>query len=181
VIIDEISFAHAGDFEKIQRHLHLLMGGGFNKPYGGLNVIFAGDYSQLEPVGKTPIYLVDEFPEFHGMVNTFIELDGKWRFMDDPVWGERLLRFRQGVPTSEDIKTINDSCSLSNRPKPPKGIQVATHRNRDRDAINSSIFEEFCKKSAPKDGSVLDSAVCFSCSRKKQCREETLLRALQRG
>ena len=38
VIIDEISFAHAGDFEKIQKHLHLLMGGGFSKPYGGLNV-----------------------------------------------------------------------------------------------------------------------------------------------
>ena len=26
VIIDEISFAHAGDFEEIQKHLHLLMG-----------------------------------------------------------------------------------------------------------------------------------------------------------
>jgi hypothetical protein len=33
------------------------------------------------------------------------------------------------------------------------------HRNRDRDAINSSVFEEFCRKSAPKDGSALDIAV----------------------
>jgi hypothetical protein len=91
VIIDEIFFAHAGDFEKTQKHLHSLMGGVFSGPCGGLNVIFAGSYSQLEPVGKTLIYLVDEFQEFHGMVNTFAELDGKWRFIDDPEWGERLL------------------------------------------------------------------------------------------
>jgi hypothetical protein len=122
------------------------MEGGFHKPYGGLNVIFAGDYSQLEPVDKTPIHLVDEFPEFHGMVNTFVELDGKWRFMDDPAWGEWLLRFQQGSPMKEDKDIINDTCPLANRPIPPKGIQLATHRNRDRNAINSSIFEEFCRK-----------------------------------
>ena len=74
-------------------------------------------------MGKTPIYLVDKFPEFHGMANTFVELDGKWRFMDDPEWAEQLLRFRQGSPTKEDIDTINDKCLLTNRPVPPKGIQ----------------------------------------------------------
>ena len=41
VIVDEISFAHGGDFQKMQRNLHELMQNSFARPYGGLNVIFA--------------------------------------------------------------------------------------------------------------------------------------------
>ena len=160
VIIDEISFANAGDFQKMQKNLHQLMQRGFSRPYGGLNVIFAGDYSQLEPIGCLPVYKVDEIPEFEGMVNTYIELDGKWRFKDDPVWGKRLLRFREGEPTVDDILYINEHCLLGNRPlPPPKGIRHATHLNADRDAINAAVFEDFCSGSRPSDGTVLDSAV----------------------
>ena len=79
------------------------------------------------------------------MLNTFIELDGLWRFKNDKEWGEILLRFREGCPTYDDIATINKSCQLSVK-HVPAGIQVATYRNRNRDAINSALFEEYCKE-----------------------------------
>jgi hypothetical protein len=69
-----------------------------------------------------------------------------------------MLRFREGVPTRDDINTINDSCSIDVKP-PPNKIQVATHRNRDRDAINASIFEEYCKAHKPPNDEVLRGAV----------------------
>ena len=118
-------------------------------------------YSQLEPIGCTPIYKADEVPEFDGMINTYIELDGTWRFKDDPDWGERLLRFRNGEPTLDDILDINEKCLLKNRVDnlPPKGIRNATHKNVDRDAINAATFEDFCEASCPDDGSILDAAV----------------------
>lgn len=55
----------------------------YNK-FGGLNIVFAGDYSQLEPVNRDPIYKDGKrCPEFHGSLNAYIELDGEWRFKDD--------------------------------------------------------------------------------------------------
>ena len=41
----------------------------------------------------------------------------------------------------------------------PEGIQIASYRNRERDAINSGIFEEFCKLNKPGDGTILNGAV----------------------
>ena len=62
--------------------------------YGGLNVVLAGDYSQLEPVGRDPVYKDGHFcPEFQGALISYIELDGKWRFVKDPQWGNIMSRF----------------------------------------------------------------------------------------
>ena len=41
---------------------------------------------------------------------------------------------------------------------PPPGIQVASHRNQDRCAINAAFFEECTNECAPHDGSVLEDA-----------------------
>ncbi|CAB9515394.1 DNA helicase [Seminavis robusta] len=159
LIIDEISFAGELDLVKIFHYTKTLMQDEY-QPFGGLNLVFAGDYSQLEPVGRPPIYnLQHTIPEFHDSLNSFIELDGMHRFKDDPEWGQRCLRFREGRPTEEDIETINDACMVGPTHVPPENIQVATYLNRDRDAINSAIFEEFCGKNKPADDSVLMDAV----------------------
>jgi hypothetical protein len=54
--------------------------------------------------------------------------------------------------------TINSACSVLHKPAPP-GIQIATHTNKDRDAINSAIFEELCRDHRPPDVQVFESAV----------------------
>lgn len=159
VIIDEISFCSAKEFKIIHDHLKEL-GKSRWLAYGGLNVVFCGDFSQLEPVAKDCVYKDGNIcPEFHGELNCYIELEGMHRFKDDPAWGERCLRFREGRPTLEDIKTINESCLVTPQNQPPPNVQVATKINANRDAINSQVFEEFCKKNKPADGSVLSGAI----------------------
>ena len=144
-------------FHKMHEHLQKLMVNRFDA-YGGLNVIFAGDYSQLEPVGREPVYKDGHFcPEFQGRLNCYIELDGKWRFMKDPRWGDIMSRFREGNPTVDDIRLINDTC-ITEVKTPPVGIQVATYTNKDRDAINASIFDKWTAINRPSDGSVLKAA-----------------------
>jgi len=156
LIIDEISFASKENFEKMHEHLKVFMQCNF-KLYGGLNVVFAGDYSQLEPVKRDPIYKKGmECREFHTALNCYIELDGKWRFQDDEFWGDIMGRVRDGNPTYDDINAINWNCL--NRPV-PDGIQVATYKNKDRDAVNASTFEECCKQNRPEEeGTILESA-----------------------
>ena len=141
LIVDEISFASARDIEKIQTNCGVLKEKTF-EPYGGVNVVFCGDFSQLEPVGRQPIYK-ERCPVFYQYLNTFIELQGHHRFKDDPEWGDIMARFREGVPTKGDVRMINDRCVVSDMGDVPAGAQVATYFNRDRDAINCAIFERF--------------------------------------
>ena len=155
LIIDECSFAGEADFEKAHNNLKFFM----QERYwicGGLDVVFAGDYSQLEPVRRDPIYKDGNESEFfQGAVNCYIELDGKWRFMNDPAWGQKMGRFRDGVPTLEDIEEINDACYIKNKP-PTKDVQVASYTNKNRCAINAAIFEECTALHGADDDSVLE-------------------------
>ena len=155
-IIDEISFAAPSDIKTMYENAKIILRENF-KHYGGSNMVFAGDYSQLVPVNKECIYNCDEMAEFQGIINCFIELDGTWRFKDDPFWGKMMKRFREGVPTLQDIHTINDNCHVDNK-KPPSKIQVATHTNKDRDAVNTAIFEDYCQHNRPTDNSVFEGA-----------------------
>jgi hypothetical protein len=132
----------------------------FQKKFGGENIVFVGDFSQLEPPMRSPIYADGEWCNyFHGFLNAFIELDGKHRFNKDEPWGFRLLRFRDGFPTVSDIRKINKECVISEGHKPPIGVQVACFANKDRDAVNCATFETYCKKNKPSDGSMFYGAV----------------------
>jgi hypothetical protein len=124
-----------------------------------MNVVFSGDFFQLDPVKcAKKLYDSDDVPEWHHSLNCFIELDGTHRFKDDPEsWGEVLLLSQNGEPTHANIQLINSACHVSTK-APPKGIQVATYYNKNRDAINSAIFEDWCKTHKPGDDSVLQSA-----------------------
>jgi len=157
VFIDEFSFASEEDAVKIYNNLQILGQNQF-KPYGGFNIVFCGDYSQLEPPGRSPIYKGERCYHFHDMINAFIELDGMHRFRDDLPWGRRLMRFRAGKPELEDVRTINKNCLVSETRKPPPGVQVACFSNKDRDAVNCATFERFCDTYKPDDG-LFESAV----------------------
>jgi len=65
VIVDECSFASAEQLTTLEEHARSLKRDHF-RAYGGLNIVYAGDFSQLEPPCKTPIYLGKECPAFHG-------------------------------------------------------------------------------------------------------------------
>ena len=64
LIIDEISFASKSNFQMMHKELCKLKQE-INKKFGGLDIIFSGDFWQLEPVGRgmSPIYK-DKCPNF---------------------------------------------------------------------------------------------------------------------
>ena len=136
LVIDEISFASKDDFKELHNKLRQLKQCP-HLPYGGLNIIFAGDFRQLEPVGmgKKPVY-TEDCPEFKDWVNCFIELHGMHRFKDDPEWGYLLFRFRDGEMTLADIDTINERRVVDSQTDIPNDIKYSTYFNRDRDSIS---------------------------------------------
>jgi Helitron helicase-like domain at N-terminus/PIF1-like helicase len=143
VIIDEISFADKNDLVKMDKQIRRLKQQRYLR-YGGINIIFSGDFRQLEPVGnsKKPLY-EDNVAEFKDWTNSYIELKGIWRFKNDPQWGELLMRLRNGDFSKKDLDLINKKIKLQK--KIPPQIRYACYFNRDRDAINSAIFEEKLK------------------------------------
>jgi hypothetical protein len=143
VIIDEISFASKYEIQKIHKHLGWLLEE-TTKKFGGINIIFSGDFRQMEPCMTLPIYS-EEFPEFHHWINSYIELRGMHRFKDDPVWGEILSRIRNGTVTVDDIEFINERVITGSTVLPPN-IQYATYYNRDRDSINTGLFDDYCRR-----------------------------------
>ena len=120
-----------------------------NKKFGGLNIIFSGDFQQLEPVGrgKLPIYKDNNCPYFIDWVNCYVELNGMHRFKKDVRWGKLLMRMRNGELTKEDVEFINTKVVTVHKSRHlPKDLRYATYFNRDRDAINTALFEEHCTR-----------------------------------
>jgi hypothetical protein len=148
VIVDECSFASADAVNTIEKHARDLKNMAFQY-YGELNVVFAGDFSQLEPPCQEPLYSSKSknCPAFHSLLNAFVELDGCHRFKDDKKYGEIMRRFREGQVSSEDIIYINENCVINSTHFPESSVPVAVYRNRNRDAINSAMLEQYNNKS----------------------------------
>jgi PIF1-like helicase/Helitron helicase-like domain at N-terminus len=147
LIIDEISFASKQDIVAINDKLKVLKQCSY-KIFGGINVIFCGDFRQLEPVGnaKKPLY-EDELPLFEDSINCYIELKGSWRFQEDPQWGALLTKFRDGNVQLQDIQSLN--LHITQNANIPTDIKYATYFNLDRDSINTGIFQNRAKHCCP--------------------------------
>lgn len=147
LVIDEISFAS----NEIINSVHINLGKLKDKkllPFGGVHIIYSGDLRQLEPVSGYPLYKNHETLSslFKIYTNCYIELHGSHRFNADPEWGNLLSRFRRGEPKIEDIIHINTR-KQDQSFKMPSDMKYATFQNRDRDSINTAIFEEKVKYS----------------------------------
>jgi PIF1-like helicase/Helitron helicase-like domain at N-terminus len=158
LILDEISFASKDILEKLHEKLGELTENRGSK-YGGINVVFAGDFAQLEPISGKPLYADTDFRLWHDAINCFLPLEGNHRFAKDPLYGDIMYRFREGVPTKQDFDVLNSrvlSSISSGKVKPedmPDGVTHAVYRNSDRDAINNGIFYHHIKSTHSKDSS----------------------------
>jgi hypothetical protein len=159
LIVDEISFASKQDFVKLDKQLRTLKNQVHLK-YGGVHVLFAGDFRQLEPVQKEPIYN-DQCEQFTEWVNYYVELDGTHRFKKDRAYGNILIRLRNGEVTENDIRKINDQCHYKKRNLIPHGTQYASYDNRTRDRINTEHFQQYCAANKDSDDVVQDALVVF--------------------
>jgi hypothetical protein len=106
LIVDEVSFASRVTMERLNEKLKLLLDSP-TKRYGGMSILFAGDFSQLPPVRAQPLFLFKDFQQWYEWVNCFLELNSNHRFSSDPRWGEILQRCRSEGPNEEDVSLIN--------------------------------------------------------------------------
>ena len=168
LVIDEISFCDKDTMKRIHSHLSKLRQD--PRPFGGINIVFAGDFRQLEPVGKTSKPLYEEnCPVFRDKINCYMELNGMHRFAKDIPFGELLMRMRDGTVTKEDIDTINTRV-VNEDTELPLDLRYATYRNIDRDAINGALFEARCAKSLRVNGNTNDCVMIFADSLKYRLR-----------
>ena len=148
LIIDEISFVSKSNFQMMHKQLGKLKQE-INKKFGGLNIIFSGDFWQLEPFGRgtLPVYKDNNCPYFIDWDNCYIELKSMHRFKKDVSWGKLLMRMQNGELTKEDVEFINTKVVTVNKSRHlPKDIRYMNYFNRDRDAINMALFEECCAR-----------------------------------
>jgi ATP-dependent DNA helicase PIF1 len=134
LVIDEISMMSACLFEKIN---YLMMAIKKSpKFFGGIQVIFSGDFMQAMPIFKKQIdrrlifeseLLLDNF--------NIIKLTKNYRQYDDLEFSQILTRMRMGETTSEDINTLNKKigvkCNLLKEP------MFLTSTNRKASEINA--------------------------------------------
>lgn len=148
VIIDEISFSSKATLKAVNSALEILMQNRDEK-YGGLSIVFTGDFLQLEPVSGNALFMDTSFDQWHEWINCFVELLGGHRFKDKKFM-MLLRRLRKGALTKADYDALDsrvvsqgDSKDEDNRIRTtsiPDGTPIAVHFNKDRNAMNSSVF-----------------------------------------
>ena len=159
IFVDEISFLSAKDLKEM--HLKLGIVRDPSQAFGGIHIVFAGDYSQLEAIGSIPVYSEDaenNILEVH--LNCFMELKGKHRFKDDPELGVILEHIRNGTVTSEQLKSLNDCCLVKEK-SPPAGTTYACQDNMERASINNGIFHKVLQQLQQKHGNTQDAIMIF--------------------
>ena len=117
---------------------------GNEKRFGGLPILFAGDFTQLEPVGAKPLYLCEDNDLFFETMTTFMELKTNHRFRKDEEWGDMLANMRINGVCANVLKKINKRvvCDFNHITEKdiPRNAVYATSTNVDKTAINDGIF-----------------------------------------
>lgn len=101
LIIDEVSMLGAGLIDKLD-FIAKSMRGNFNKAFGGLQIIFSGDFLQLPPVKDDWAFRSEAWKELN--LKMFKFEDPK-RY-DDEEYFELLLRIRNGTCTKKDMNKL---------------------------------------------------------------------------
>ena len=143
IIIDEVSMLDC----KVMEDLHKQLTVAKAKPeveFGGMNIIFFGDFLQLPAVINPDLYR-DTVTRRHGhqlwrSLNAVVILKEQMRQAGDPDYGALLSRLRIRNPSDEDIETLNSriGAKLPNM----KSVPVVVRRHALRQAINMRRLRE---------------------------------------
>ncbi|KAG7368547.1 PIF1-like helicase [Nitzschia inconspicua] len=157
VIVDEVSFASVADLQLLDEKMKEILDRPV-EPFGGVPIVFSGDFTQLSPVGGVPLYKCDDCVTWKQLINVFMELKVNHRFEKDPGWGKLLERFRDKGPTTDEVAVINSRVVGSHKGPLEKNIPpdavYATKTNVDRMAINDAIFVNHLEKTHSTDANV---------------------------
>jgi hypothetical protein len=123
--------------------------------YGGINIVFVGDFLQLPPSLGQPIYHDSGDIHWHGSINACVMLDqGIHRFKKDPEWGEMLSRIYCGNMTEDDIRKINTR--IIGQAQLPENVDCMETRvayacltNTSRNQVIKECFYRYVKDHSP--------------------------------
>ena len=109
LVIDEISMMSVKMFELLNKIGKLIRCS--NEPFGGIQIIFSGDFFQLPPVKEDTFCF--ESDEFNKSFNLIINLTKIFR-QDDSIDKKLLLNMRKGLITKKSIEFLNSKIISEN-------------------------------------------------------------------
>jgi len=158
LFIDEVSMI--GCVLLLQIHKALVDAKGCTEPFGGINIIFAGDFAQLPPVGQTKLFSrVKSSKEsivfgqlLWRSVTTVVMLTEQMRQagVENQRFVEMLSRLRDGRCSGEDYDLLNtrmlstalDADDLSEW----RDVRIIVYSNAIKDAINLQATLAFARR-----------------------------------
>ena len=142
LIMDEISFMSVKHLQLISKRLQQLFD--CTSPFGGLSVIFCGDFRQLEFESEGQLlYTTQSNLYFENLLNAALILENKHRFRDDPLYGEIMSAMWSEGLTSSQIKEINKRVVMDKRSLPDvfdDDCHYACPTNQHRNIISANNF-----------------------------------------
>ena len=142
--------------ELIQRVYKKQFESSSNVYFGGIPILFAGDFYQLPPVQGHPVLIYDDLYCWQTGVNVFLELKTSHRFTDDPKWSNIMSRMRcdEGMDEADVIQINSRVVGSKDGPSTkeiPSDVNYATCTNHDRVAVNEGVFIQHLKRNHPTD------------------------------
>ena len=152
LIIDELSFFKVSDMNNLDRKLRRLKK--CDKKYGGVIIVFSGDFHQLPPVKASDSEILyccsDDATMWELSINCPIFLEISHRFKNDKLWGEIMNRFRNGEDTEDDRHEINKLyIGPDNEVTMNSNTAIACTTNKERNAVEHLAWQQYLQKHHP--------------------------------
>jgi len=138
LIIDEVSMLTPDLLEMIDKLAKIVRGN--NKPMGGLQIVFVGDFLQLPPVARSGnVKFAFESPVWWEIIKQTVQLKRVFR-QKDPVFQGILDEARVGELSAESLTTLKTRCDLSWDHEPIQPTLLFS-RNVQVDSINKANID----------------------------------------
>ena len=144
-IIDEISFAsYRSILGRISQNLQ-----SFTQEssyiFGSIDICFLGDFCQLEPFAKDPLYKHRNGVLWEQALNCMVELQGTHRFRNCENMTRIMPNMRDGVLSAEDRKILNSRVINGKDVKKPNPLKTkyATFYNKKKAGLNADVFRNY--------------------------------------
>ena len=137
LIVDEVSMLGRRFFEKLDLCARLARNS--KQPFGGLQVLFSGDFLQLPPVMDSFVFTSERWSKFKFKV---FHLDIPVRQSGDTSFYRMLNRIRWGKIKNRDIRRLKNRIIEKELPTDAQGFRVPTlyPRNKDINPENNRVY-----------------------------------------